>query len=90
MEDFDDDDDIVDEEYEEATIEDTHVQKNTNKVSPNMEFSQAESRKKKGALRLKTYSVTLFQCKSNGVNILNAMYYFYTAPVTKFYTNCVS
>ncbi|ESO89164.1 hypothetical protein LOTGIDRAFT_229069 [Lottia gigantea] len=100
LEDIIDDDDDDDDEEEEAEAENTESKDSNrpppgNKVVPaetdkKKGFTPAKSRRKKDLVKKKMYGVDYFKCDRNNVNILSALVFFYSAPVTKFYTGLVA
>ncbi|XP_046584536.1 transient receptor potential cation channel subfamily M member 2-like [Haliotis rubra] len=61
-----------------------------NQVEPgsdDAEYTPAMSRGKKKQKKRKLYSVNLMDFSRSSINIFTAIFYFYAAPVTKFYCN---
>ncbi|XP_048256759.1 transient receptor potential cation channel subfamily M member 2-like isoform X1 [Haliotis rufescens] len=61
-----------------------------NQVEPgtdDAEYTPAKSRRKRKQKKRKLYTVNLMDFSRSSINIFTAIFYFYAAPVTKFYCN---
>lgn len=63
-----------------------------NKVKPETNLNQILSSEKKEKKKGKFYKVKMFACSDDNetISVPYAIYYFYTAPVTKFWIYLVS
>ncbi|XP_050394392.2 transient receptor potential cation channel subfamily M member 2 [Patella vulgata] len=90
IEDIVDDEDEDDEDAENVAETDFSGSPSGNKVVPVEGFTEAKSRKSIKIKKKRTYAVDYFKCDRNNVNIISAVVFFYSAPVSKFYTGLIA